>query len=123
MPGDWRFARAMRKAAPDLLWQGEHHASHHRLTMSQRTDRQLLLSVYEQGKQIMQIRMSLFGELPLPQPATIPRASEIVQKAVAFLQPLVEGYASGSIVDIAELKKQKDEKIAAQGLAACARMG
>jgi hypothetical protein len=123
LPGTWRANRDMRKSAADLLWQGEHHASHHRLTISQRTDRQLLLSMYEQSKQILQIRMSLFGVLPLPQPATIPRGSEILAKAVAFLKPLAESYASGAIVDVAELKKRKDEKVAALGLVATARIG
>jgi hypothetical protein len=125
LSGAWRANREMRKsgAAPDPLWQGEHHASHHRLSISQRTDRQLLLSAYEQGKQIAQVRMSLFGVLPEPQPAVIPRDSEILAKALDFLQPLMEAYACGDAVDIPALKKLKDKSIATLGLVASSRMG
>jgi hypothetical protein len=123
LPRDWRANRDLRKFAADLIWHGEHHTSHHRLMISQRADRHRLLSMYEHSKQIIHIKMSLFGDLPLPQPATIPPSSDILTKAVAFLQPLAEAYASGPIADIGELKKHNDEKIAEQGLAVTSRMG
>ena len=46
----------------DVLWEAEHEITHHKIWMAQRVDRRLLLSVYEQSRQICQVRLDVFGE-------------------------------------------------------------
>eukprot|EP00972_Heterocapsa_arctica_P027402 4029007-Heterocapsa_arctica.AAC.1 len=43
------------------LWTGTHCDTKHKVTIHQRVDRFLLLSMYEQQRQILQVRMNLFG--------------------------------------------------------------
>jgi hypothetical protein len=108
----WRAkCEAKRRPKTEQLWEGTHHSSHNKLLLSQRTDRGLLLSFFEQGRQICSFPVKLFGPLPEPQPGAVPKNNETLQKAVDFLTPLCEGYATGQIVDGVELKKIRDEKL------------
>eukprot|EP00973_Karenia_brevis_P057375 7980962-Karenia_brevis.AAC.1 len=51
------------------LWEGVHSETWgNKIKIDQRVDRTLLLSVYEQGKQVRQVCCWDFGELPEPQP-------------------------------------------------------
>lgn len=99
------------KAGP--LWESRTHDTHHRLTLQQRVDRVLLLSLIEQTRQLLQIRVDLFGELPddPPQPARLPRHHDALTKAVEFLQPLAEAYSKGEVLQ-ANLKEELKKKIA-----------
>ena len=63
---------AKQRGRDPPLWQGRHSKSHNLLQISQRPDRNLLCSLFEQTKQVLQVRMSLFGPLPEPQPAVHP---------------------------------------------------
>jgi hypothetical protein len=108
----WRAkCEANRRPKQEQLWEGTHHSSHNKLLLSQRTDRGLLLSFFEQGRQICSVPVKLFGPLPEPQPGAVPKNNETLQKAVDFLTPLCEGYATGQIADGVELKKIRDEKL------------
>jgi hypothetical protein len=48
----------------DILWEGENCDSHHRLVVKQRADRELLISLFEQSRQILQMRVDRFDEKP-----------------------------------------------------------
>lgn len=50
-----------RAVPPTQFWTGEHGVLHHRLTVTTKADRGLLAIVEEQGKQICQVRVALFG--------------------------------------------------------------
>ena len=98
------LTRQSRSSGPEgsegSLWEGEHIATKHVLTLCQRPDRKLLLSLFEQGRQILQVRMDHFGELDDPN-TRLPRDSEILKKAVEFMKPIAELFAKNKI--------QKDE--------------
>jgi hypothetical protein len=108
---------AKRNPAEPPLWSGVRTSTNHALHLAQRPDRHLLLSLYEQGvRQRLQVKMNFFGELPLPQPAVLPRDHPIVKSAVNFMQPIAEDYASGKIPEPGDLLNVRDDKLKAAGL-------
>ena len=108
--------QTMSKLKQAALWDREHKVTHHRIWAAQRVDRVLLVSSYEQGKQILQIRAELFGNLPEPQPAPVAPDHATIVKAMEFMGPLLEAYCDDTLKDKHELKKAKDEKLKTMGL-------
>ena len=102
-----RSAKSTNTDGP--FWEGEHHATHCKLKLEQRTDRSLLVSLYRGGRQILNAKASDFGELPGDQPCKVPNADETIRKCAAYMIPLCKAYAIGEIPTIQELKK-KDQK-------------
>ena len=98
------------------LWEGEHVSTHHRIWAAQRIDRVLLLSTYEQGKQITQIRIDLFGELPEPQPNAVSPDHPAVVAAMKFMEPLLIDYQQDKLKDKHELKAARDASMKELGL-------
>jgi hypothetical protein len=84
----------------------EHSQTHHRITIQQRCDRELLLSCYEQTRQILQCRIDRFGGLEEPQPRTLPNDHAAVQGAFRYMRPLAERYASGELKTVIDLKAE-----------------
>jgi hypothetical protein len=82
--------------ATGMLWSEEHATTHHLVHISQRVDRCLLLSVYEQSLQRMQIRMDKFGPVE-DQAKQLPADSDVLQRALAFVKPIAEKFARGEI--------------------------
>ena len=82
--------------ATGILWSSEHAINHHLVHISQRVDRCLLLSVYEQSCQRMQVRMDKFGPIA-DQSKQLPPDSDVLQRALAFVKPIAERFASGEI--------------------------
>ena len=93
------------------LWESTHFETHNKLYLAQRTDRTLLLSLYEQGHQIAQVNVATFGTLPAPQPGVVAKGHPTLEKAMNFMKPLAVAYATGEITDRAELKNAKAEKL------------
>ena len=98
------------------IWEAEHKIAHHRIWTAQRVDRTLLLSVYEQARQICQVRLDLFGDLPQPQPAPIPDDHPAIPKAMQFMEPLLKRFIADDIKDAQELKQARDVQLKAMGL-------
>ena len=73
--------------------------THHRLQIRARPDRQLLCSLFEQGKQILQVIVKMFGSED---------DNESMTAAAAFLQSIAEEYESDKLQK-PDLKKRKDE--------------
>ena len=44
------------------FWRGEHVVSHHACIVKERTDRTRLVSLFEQGRQILQINVAAMGD-------------------------------------------------------------
>ena len=68
-----------RQGSKDVLetiWDGEHVATHHRLYIKARHDRKMLCSLYEQGKQICQVIVSMWG--PEDDPNSLKEASKMM---------------------------------------------
>ena len=89
------------KAAVQKVWEGEHATSHHRLFVQKRVDRSLLVSLYEQTRQICQVQVKMFG----PEDS-----EEAFQKAAKLMTEIGETYATGS-VGRSDLFKLRDDMI------------
>ena len=74
----------------ERLWEGVALHTSHELYLAQRVDRVLLMSLYEQSKQIAQLRIDLFGSLPGEQPAQVDNACQPVQDALGFFPPFCD---------------------------------
>ena len=64
----WGQLRGLQVRTPGAvaagpLWAGETHDTHHALQIEQRVDRPLLMSLYEQSRQMLQSRQNIFGEV------------------------------------------------------------
>ena len=94
----------------------EHKATHHALTVSQRAGPWLFLSLFEQSRQIGQIRVDLWGVLPEPQPRVIEDSHPCVAQAVEFYKPFIEQYASGELATKEDLRNAVKDAIQASNL-------
>ena len=81
----------------ELMWEMEAASTRHKIWVAQRVDRSLLCSLYEQDKQICQIRVDLFGDLEAPQPRKMDNDHEAVKKAAQVMIEIGKKYASGEI--------------------------
>ena len=99
----------------ETYWSGETKGSHHKLVLRQRPDRHLLLSLYEQAQQVLQVRVDAFGELPSPQPSVVPASTPALQAAIKLMIPIAEKYSAGGI-DKNDLKEFKNEELKKVGI-------
>jgi len=106
--GQWRALAGQRRtrATNEPLLVLEHAQTHHRLCVQQRCDRELLLSCYEQSRQILQHRIDRFGILEEPQPRTMLNSHAAVQAALRHMGPLIERYAKGELKTVDDLKSE-----------------
>jgi CheY-like chemotaxis protein len=72
--GDYRALKSGRvqKAKITPVWQGVQSVTHNQLCLQQRTDKCMLLSLYEQSKQILQVELWKFGAMPVGPPSPVP---------------------------------------------------
>jgi hypothetical protein len=126
------------KTKIEVLWSAEHTDTKHAIYMQQRIDRQLLLSLYEQTRQRLQIRVDLFGEVS-EQNRHLPKDDEVLGRALAFMVPIAEQFASGQVrhgdlitlrndmlkargsVDISPMKRPAAAEVASESQAAPAK--
>ena len=100
----------------DVLCEFEHVVTHNKIWMSLRLDRSILMVIWEQSKQILQIRLEMFGVVPSD--GSIPPLEDAaVVKAKYFMLPLAEAYANNQITSKAALIQARDEKILRLALA------
>ena len=81
------------------------------MTLAQRVDRQLLLSLYEQSRQILMVKLNLWGAIE-NEHERLPQTSDILKKGVDFMTGIATKYAAGEILR-ADLKKYRDENLLA----------
>jgi hypothetical protein len=92
-----QYGKTMKK--DDALWRG------HKFTVVQRSsDTGLFLAVFEQTRQLTQIRVDSFGPLPGEQPSTLPDDDPVIQKCLAATLPTVLKYESHEIKSAVEFE-------------------
>ena len=84
------------KGNPEDLWTGICEKTKHQLRLSQRVDRTLLLCLYEQSRQILQIRIDKFGAIE-DQSVRLPNNDPRIQAARAFMVLIALDFAAGRI--------------------------
>jgi hypothetical protein len=112
-------ALVRRSAAPNtagVLWSREHKITHHLIHVGQRIDRCLLLSLYEQTAQRLQIRIDKFGPVD-DQNKQLDADSPVLKLAMDIMVPIAEKFASG-VYEIKDLTPARNE--AMRGLATAA---
>ena len=102
------------------IFESQHSVTKNKLVIAQRADRQLLLSMFEQSKQIMQIRVDRCGTLPGTQPCTVPLETPALQTCIVFMTQVAKDYASDkvSLLQLKELKHNFEQKHPLPGAAA-----
>ena len=98
------------RAKHSALWQDTHAKTKHTLEIKQRIDRQLLLSLYEQTRQILQVRMDRFGLVPGEPQKQLQPDDPTLKIAVSFMTKLAEKYRDDEL-DVKELKTMRDEEL------------
>ena len=91
------------------LWVATQKETKHKLTIKQRVDRCLLLSLFEQQRQILQLRMNLLGPVD-DENRQLPKGHPTLEKALAIMVPLGTKFAN-SKMSKAELKLARDAEI------------
>lgn len=127
--GDWKLfenikpdtlrqmqaARRQHSEAHRALWAAAHCKTHNKLTLAQRVDRGLLLSLDDQTKQVCQWRVDRHGKLPKEQqqPSLVDNNDPAVQACAAFAVPECKLYASYKLSQrsIKVARNKRDEKI------------
>ena len=96
----------------EAIFEGQHSVTKNKLVVAQRADRHLLISLYEQSKQICQIRVERCGTLPGTQPCTVPLETPALQTCIVFMTKVAQDYASDKITlqQIKELKREFEER-------------
>jgi hypothetical protein len=97
------------KPSAGVLWCDEHSISHNKLTLSQRVDRSLLLSLWEQSRQILQVRLDAFGPIG-SQKQQLEESDPILLKALDFMKGIAVDYKTGKL-QRSDLKKARDEAL------------
>ena len=96
------------------LWEATQINTNHRIGISQRVDRKLLLSMYEQGSQVLSINLEVFGDIA-DQHQQLPRSHPIVVKGLKLLTHFGQMFARGECKR-SELKEKRDELMQRLGL-------
>ena len=83
------------RSSPDL-WEMEHHISRHTVSVRQKVDRNLLVILFEQKRQILQVYMRSFGEVA-DERYQVPDTHPACVAAVEFMSTIGEKYCKGDL--------------------------
>ena len=92
----------------ESLFEGEHVITKNRVSVAQRTDRHLLLSLYDQAAQVLMVRVDLFGAVDGHK--IVEQDHPALVAAAAFFVPLAKHYANNG-VSRADLKGYRDAEL------------
>ena len=102
IPGmSWGKFRGMqdpsaRTAGGSVLWSAVQEGTNHKLTLIQKIDRNLLVVLKEQQKQVLMVRVDHFGSIP-DQSKPLPPNSEVLKKAALFMKEISMKFAKGEM--------------------------
>ena len=102
----------MRKNGQGAIWEGEAKITKNRIKVGQRPDRKLLMSIWEQDKQRLNVTIEDFGEIP-PDENEVKKMLDndhpTVKKAAEYVVDMAKKYAKGELKDVAALKMKNYE--------------
>ena len=84
------------RTASSVLWKAVQKGTNHKLTIVQRVDRNLLIILKEQQKQVLGMRLDHFGSIP-DQSKPLPPNSEILNKATSVMKEIGMQFATGEL--------------------------
>ena len=74
----------------------------------------MLMSIYEQGKQVCEVRVDKFGDLDQDAPARLPNKHEVVKLAGEFMAELCTDHCR-KMFPVEDFHKQRDLKLEGKG--------
>ena len=84
--------------------------TNHTIYVKQRIDRHLLVSIYEQNKQILQIRTDTFGNIA-DQKTALPPDDDVLKEAIAFMSEIAADFADDKI-EKCNLPEERKKRLA-----------
>ena len=87
-----------------------HIVTNHTIYVKQRIDRHLLVSIYEQNKQILQIRTDTFGNIA-DQKTALPPDNDVLKEAIAFMSEIAADFADDKI-EKCNLPEERKKRLA-----------
>ena len=88
------------------LWSATHCVTKHKVTIRQRVDRGLLLSIYEQQRQIVQVKMTMFGPVA-NEHEQLPKGDSTLTAAMQVMTVLADKFVKDELKK-GELKEARD---------------
>ena len=96
------------------MYETEHKETRHKIALVQKVDRSLLMAITEQSKQVLMVRMNLFGAIQ-DEGRRLAADDPVCKAAYDFMMPILEKFASGS-VSRAELIPLRNAELMKLGL-------
>ena len=97
-----------------ILWEGTQKGTNHKITLKQRVDTKLLLSLFEQKAQRLSINLEVFG-LIQDQHKQLKCDDPIVVKGIELMKPIAEKFANAQL-SRDELKTERNKIMVIAGL-------
>ena len=106
---NWQLGRA-RHAEVEEIWSGEHKTTHHTLLVKPRCDRGLLMSLYEQDRQVLQVHVDRFAKQDEEE-----EGPEARKRAGEFMSKIAIDYSEGKC-EREQFAKLRDEELKKLGI-------
>ena len=90
------YQRSMDIVGSKLIVEQTHKTTKNTIKLDQRVDRNLLIAIYENGRQILQNRVDEFGPCA-NENQRLPENDETILKAFAFMRPIFDMYVKNEI--------------------------
>jgi hypothetical protein len=113
--GKFKDMSSNKRVQDGCLFMMEKADNKHKLTISQKIDRSLLMVLYEQGKFMLNFKLQIFGPIE-DQNKRLASDDPVCKAGLEFMKPIVMDYAAGKIIGKDGLKEAKDAKLEAMGL-------
>ena len=91
------------------VWEGTHCTTNHKVRVAQRTDRSLLMVIYEQARQICQVRVDAFDKNMSEQVQRLPADHPVIVMAGEFMTTIAKDFCEDKIKkeDLLEARKTR----------------
>jgi hypothetical protein len=92
-----------------VLYETEHVVTKHRITIGQKVDRSLLLVAWEQSRQVLMIKINVFGHVEDEKHRLEPN-DDVLLAALKFMTPIVDKFAKDEL-KASELIQARNDKM------------
>ncbi len=99
-------AKPAGSSSSNVKWTGQHKISHHKLTVTSKADRSLLVVMTEQGAQILQLKVFWFGD---------EGDAKSVATAFEFMTSIAKRYEN-DVIKKDDLYAERDNELASRGI-------
>ena len=108
------LSKTSRAVGSGVEYETEAVQTKHRIILTQKVDRRLLLTMREQGKQVCEVKLASFGTIA-NEKIRIESNHPAMQAALKVMIPLTIEFAKGTI-QRSQLAAKRDECLAAAGI-------